>query len=116
MMKFVGIIFLSVYNKRTCETDYWSKCPDLEWLIVTSAMSRTGFQHIKSYLHAADIQNLSETKMAKIQPLYQILNEKFQSYGIFHENLSINESMVPHFCVNSPFEECQLGLATRYGC
>ena len=54
MMKFVGIIFLSVYNKRTCETDYWSKCPDLEWLIVASAMSRTGFQHIKSYLHAAD--------------------------------------------------------------
>ena len=90
--------------------------PDLEWLIVASAMSRTGFQHIKSYLHAADNENLSETKMAKIQPLYQILNEKFQSYGIFHENLSINESMVPHFCVNSPFEECQLGLATRYGC
>ena len=85
MMKFVGIIFPSVYNKRTCETDYWSKCPDLEWLIVASAMSRTGFQHIKSYLHAADNQNLSETKMAKIQPLYQILNEKFQSYGIFHE-------------------------------
>ena len=24
MMKFVGIIFLSGYNKRTCETDYWS--------------------------------------------------------------------------------------------
>ena len=97
MMKFIVIIFLSGYNKRTCETDYWSKSPDLECLIVASAMSRTRFQHIKSYLHAADNQNLSETKMAKIEPLYQILNEKFQRYGIFHENLSIDESMVPYF-------------------
>ena len=97
MMKFIGIIFLSGYNKRTCETDYWSKSPDLECLIVASAMSRTRFQHIKSYLHAADNQNLSETKMAKIEPLYQILNEKFQRYGIFHENLSIDQSMVPYF-------------------
>ena len=97
MMKFIGIIFLSGYNKRTCETDYWSKSPDLECLIVASAMSRTRFQHIKSYLHAADNQNLSETKMAKIEPLYQILNEKFQRYGIFYENLSIDESMVPYF-------------------
>ena len=72
MMKFIAIIFLSGYNKRTCETDYWSKSPDLECLIVASAMSRTRFQHIKSYLHAADNQNLSETKMAKIEPLYQI--------------------------------------------
>ena len=97
MMNLIGIIFLSGYNKRTCETDYWSKSPDLECLIVASAMSRTRFQHIKSYLHAADNQNLSETKMAKIEPLYQILNEKFQRYGIFHENLSIDESMVPYF-------------------
>ena len=52
---------------------------------------------MKSYLHAADNQNLCETKMAKIEPLYQILNEKFQRYGIFHENLSIDESMVPYF-------------------
>ena len=122
MMKFIRIIFLSGYNKRTCETDYWSKSPDLECLIVASAMSRTRFQHIKSYLHAADNQNLSETKMAKIEPLYQILNEKFQRYGIFHENLSIDESMCQWSLtlvvirVNSSFEESQLGLATRYGC
>ena len=90
---FVGIIFLSAYNKRTCETDYWTKSPDLECLIVTSAMSRTRFHHIKSYLHASDNQNLSETKMAKIEPFYQTLNEKFQRYGIFHENLSIDESL-----------------------
>ena len=60
-------------------------------------MSRTRFQHIKSYLHATDNQNIAETNMAKVEPLYQLLNEKFQRYGIFHENLSINESMVPYF-------------------
>ena len=39
VMKFIGIIFLSSYNKRTCQTDYWSKSPDFEYLIVASAMS-----------------------------------------------------------------------------
>ena len=97
MMKSIGIIFLSGYNQRTCETNYWSKSADLECLIVASAMSQTRFQHIKSYLHAADNQNLSETKMAKIEPRYQILYEKFQRYGIFHENLSTDESMVSYF-------------------
>ena len=97
MMKFIGIIFPFGYNKRACETDYYSKSPNLECLIFASAMSRTGFQHIKSYLHAADNQNLSKTKMAMTEPIYQILNEKFQKYGIFHENLSIDESMVPYF-------------------
>ena len=97
MLKFIGRIFLSEYNQRTSETDYWSKSPDLECSIAASTMSRTRFQHIKSYLHAADNQNLAETKMAKVEPLYQLLNEKFQRYGIFHENLSIDESMVPYF-------------------
>ena len=69
-MKFIAIIFLSAYNNRTSETDYWSKSPDLECLTVASVARRTRFQHIKSYLHAADNQNLSETKMAKIEPLY----------------------------------------------
>ena len=97
MLKFIGIIFLSGYNQRTSETDYCSKSPDLECSIVASTMSRTRFQHIKSYLRAADNQNLAETKMAKAEPLYQLLNEKFQRSGIFHENLSIDESMVPYF-------------------
>ena len=39
MMKFIGIKFLSGYNKRTYETDYWSKSPDLECLMVVSALS-----------------------------------------------------------------------------
>ena len=39
MMKFIGTKFLSGYNKRTYETDYWSKSPDLECLMVVSALS-----------------------------------------------------------------------------
>ena len=48
MIKFIGIIFLSGYNKRTGETDYWSKSPDVKFLIVASALIRTRFQYIKS--------------------------------------------------------------------
>ena len=51
----------------------------------------------KVLLHAADNQNLSETKMAKVELHYQILNENFQRYDIFHKNLSMDESMVPYF-------------------
>ena len=43
MKKFIGIIFFSGYNNRTCEADYWSKSPDLECLIVASAINRTRF-------------------------------------------------------------------------
>ena len=40
--------------------------------------------------------------MAKVEPLYNLLNQKLQAYGIFHEDLSIDELMVlyygHHFC------------------
>ena len=80
MIKFIGIIFLSGFNKRTGETDYWSKSPDVKFLIVASALIRTRFQYIKSYLHAADNQDLSETKMAKIEPLYQIVSRNSRKW------------------------------------
>ena len=34
--------------------------------------------------------------MAKIEPVYDLLNKKVQECGIVHEDLSIDESMVPY--------------------
>lgn len=34
--------------------------------------------------------------MAKIEPIYSSLNASFMKYGIFHDRLSIDESMVPY--------------------
>ena len=40
---------------------------------------------------------LKDSCMAKVAPLHDLLNEKVQSFGVVHEDLSIDESMVPYF-------------------
>ena len=39
--------------------------------------------------------------MAKIQPIVDILNENLQQFGIFADNLSIDEEMVPYYGLHS---------------
>ena len=61
-------------------------------------MSRNRLLEIKSFLHVADSQSLSESRMmAEVEPLYGFLNEKIQQFGIAHQDLSIDKSMVPYF-------------------
>lgn len=55
------------------------------------------FLKLKSFLHAADNHFLSDSGITKVQPLYNLLNQKHQAYGIFHEDLSIDESMVLYY-------------------
>ena len=40
---------------------------------------------------------LKDSHMAKVAPLYDLLNEKLQSFGVVHEDLSTDESMVSYF-------------------
>ena len=93
MMQFIGLIFLSAYNIRLSERDYWSTDPDLQ----CDAFCTTMNYEIKSVLHAANNQCLSDCRMAKVKPLYDILNEKLRRFGVVHEDLSIDESMVPYY-------------------
>ena len=60
-------------------------------------MSRNRFFEVKALLHAPNNQCLSNCRMAKMKPLYDILNEKLRKFGVVHEDLSINESMVPYY-------------------
>ena len=71
-------IFLSGNNIRLAERDYWKVDPDLRCDIFCETVSRKRFFEIKSFLHAADNQSLRESRMAKIEPLYDLLNEKIQ--------------------------------------
>ena len=96
MMNFIGLVFMSGYNIRLSERDYWSTDPDLLCAAFSNTMSRNRFCKIK-YLHAANNQMLKDSRMAKVAPLYDLLNEKLQSFGAVHEDLSIDESMVPYF-------------------
>lgn len=95
---FLGIILLSGYHKLPHEQHYWSSQPDLGVKIVTRSMSRQRFNKLKTVLHFADNQNLPPgDKLAEIRRIYTSLNKNLVKYGIFHEKLSIDESMVPYY-------------------
>jgi hypothetical protein len=56
----------------------------------------------------------SGDKLAKISPFYEYLIEKFTQFGVFHEVLSIDESMVPYYGNHS----CKMfirGKPNRFG-
>ena len=97
MKQFIGLIFLAGYNMRLSERDYWSADPDLRCDAFCTAMSRNRFFEIKVVLHAANNQHLSDCRMAKVKPLYDILNKKLRRFGVVHEDLSVDESMVPYY-------------------
>ena len=93
---FIGLIFLSGYKITLVECDYWSADPDLRCNTICERMGRKRFFKVKSFLHAADNQSLSESRMAKVEPLYDLLNKKNHQFGIAHEDLSIYEYMVSY--------------------
>ena len=89
--------FLSGYNIRLAEEDYWCADPDLRCDTFCETKSRNQFFEIKSFLYATDNQSLSEPHMAKIAPLYDLLYKKIQQFGNAHEDLTIDESIVPYY-------------------
>lgn len=96
MTKFLGLLLISGYHSVPSENDYWSTSDDLERPIFAKTMSRERFKTIKRYFHVADKNNLAKTKVAKILPLLHMLRDNYQKHGIFHEFLSIDESMIPY--------------------
>ena len=76
IMQFIGLIYLSAYNIRLSERDYWSTDPDLRCNAFCKTMSGNRFFEIKAVLHVANNQCLTNCRMAKVKPLYDILNEK----------------------------------------
>ena len=76
LKNFIGLIFLSGYNIRLAELDYWSIDPDLRCDIFCEIIIRNRFFEIKSFFHAAENQSLSESRMAKAELLYDLLKKK----------------------------------------
>jgi len=95
--KFVGIQLLSGYNCLPRERDYWSTADDLGCNIVTKTMPKNRFQELKKFCHLADNRNLSQSKVAKLLPIYDRLNRALLQFGVFDRKLSIDESMVPYY-------------------
>jgi len=97
MEQFIAILLFSGYVKLPEERMYWNTSEDICVSFIPSIMSRDRFLLIKQCLHAADNSNLGNSKTAKIQPIYDVLNKNLMQFGCFTKHLSIDESMVPYF-------------------
>lgn len=97
MEQFLAILLFSGYVKLPEERMYWSRSEDINVSFTPSIMSRDRFLQIKRCLHIADNANLGNSKTAKIQPIYDVLNNNLLQFGCFSKHLSIDESMVPYF-------------------
>ena len=94
----MGILLLSGYHSLPHEKHYWSTQPDLGVQAVHNSLSRNRYFDIKKHIYIADNQNLTKgDKLSKVSRLYEIINYNLFQFDIFHEILSVDESMVPYF-------------------
>ena len=98
---FIGILIFSGYVKMPSERMYWSEAVDLQAnKLVREAMTRGSYQKIKQYLH---VQNNNGRKVGdtdrgfKVRPLIEMLNETFKKFGIYQQNLAVDEMMVRYY-------------------
>lgn len=97
MRRFIGILLLTGYHSLPQEEMYWSLDKDISVPIVREAMSRSQYRNIKQNLHLADntVPDKND-KLYKVRPYLNLLNAKFQQFGVFSHNLSIDEQMIPY--------------------
>ena len=114
---FIGVLLLSSYHKLPSERYYWSNDKDLGISLVKNALSRNRFQMLKSFIHFVDnseAENNKHDKGFKIRPLYTMLQKSFIKFGIFEENLSIDEMIVRYYGYHS-LKQFIRGKPIRFG-
>lgn len=97
---FMGFLIFSGYHTLPSERDYWSEDDDLGQPIVRNAFSRNAYLEIKSHIHFADNAKAMDNKndrYFKIRPLFEKVKTNFRQFGVFQENLSIDEMMVRYY-------------------
>lgn len=113
---FIGILILTGYISVPQERMYWSNDEDLAILSIKLAMTRDRFLEIKRFLHLADNSKMgsSSDRMYKLRPLTDLLTKNFCQWGVFHRDLSIDESMVKYFG-GHPAKQFIRGKPVRFG-
>ena len=103
MKKFIGILLSTGYHSLPQKQLYWCEDKDMDVQCVRKCMSRNRYLEIKRYLHLNDNSVLEKVpvddqdRLFKIRPLLEKLNKNFLKFGVFSENLSIDEQMVRYF-------------------
>lgn len=92
---FLGVIIWMGLVKMPSISHYW-KTSILYKSLIPLYMSRNRFELILSVIHVSDNNNVPiNNRLRKIQPLVDILLEKFNNVLIPEKNVCIDESMVP---------------------
>lgn len=114
--KFLGILILTGYHKLPKERAYWSLDEDIGIPLVAKCMSRNRFYEIKRNIHFADnsLAEGTDDKMFKMRPLCDLIQTKSCQWGVFHENLSVDESMIKYFG-HHPAKQFIMGKPVRFG-
>ena len=111
MKSFIGFLLFTGYHKLSQEKLYWSLDSDFNTAIVRQALTRQRFRDIKMNLHLNDTSAINkDNKLFKFRPYIELLNKKFQQFGVHKTNLLIAEQMIPYrgrhstrmFCKGKP--------------
>lgn len=98
MRAFLGILLASGYAPLPRRKMYWEQQNDVNNAAISSTMSRNWFEEILQYLHVSDNNLLTPgDKMAKVRPLFTMMNERFLQYNPQLQKLSVDESMIPYY-------------------
>lgn len=94
----IAILIISGYSSLPRRRLYWENSEDTFNAAIANSMSVNRFEEILRYLHFADNYKLNQDdKLAKVRPLFSMLNEKFVKYWVPEENLDVDESMAPYY-------------------
>lgn len=116
LRKFLGILLLTGYHELPSERSYWSLDEDLGIPLVANCMSRNRFLEIKRNLHFVDnsLTGNSNDRMFKVRSLCELIQKNSCQWGVFHETLSVDESMVKYFG-RHPAKQFIMGKPVRFG-
>ena len=91
MKSFIDFLLFTGYYKLPQEELYRSLDP------VCQALSRQRFRDTKMNLHLNDSSVINkDDKLFKIRPYIELLNKKFQQFGVHKANFSIDEQTMPY--------------------
>ena len=90
LKRFIGLLFFTgdtiVFHEKKC---IGRNAEDTGIELVRNTMSRQQFRNIKRNIHLSDNSQVDpQDKLCKLRPLFQLLNAKFQQFGVFETHLS----------------------------
>ena len=101
MTAILGFMILMGLVQLPALSDYWSKDDTFRYGKIADKISRDRFLEIMKYLHFVDNSTLPQhgsegySKLGKVQPILDYLNQKLHDVYNVHREVTIDEAMIP---------------------